>query len=490
MLEKFPAIIGILFMLSIVFLFSNNKKAINKKTLFWGIFLQFLIAVLILKGEIISSFLVALLPFSMRISQVISILLLFLFWAYYKSKDIKKIIPPRIFLLINGIVLFFFLLHGNLITWFFDKARIVVAMIIQYTEEGTKFVFGSLGYSKGVAGLVFALQVLPTIIFVAAIFATLYYLGIMQKIVAFFARIMINFLGTSGAESTSVAASLFMGQTEAPLTIRPYLSNLTMSELFTIMIAGFAHVSAGIMPAYVLVGQVDIKHLLCAVLMTAPGSILIAKMLLPEVQNPKTGKQVKVDVPITDVNLLDALARGTTEGGKLALNVTAMLISFIALISLINAGLGWLHAEICLLAAKTSSIAFIGTITHSLQLIMPAKLEQLFGWIFSPLAWAMGVPIKDIPAVGGLVGTRMVLNEFVAFIDLAKLKAVLDPKSFIIATYALCGFANFASIAIQIGGIGALVPERRHDLAKLGMKAMFAGSIANFLSAAIVALLI
>lgn len=490
MAEKAPALIGIAFMLCLIFLFSDNKKAVNKKTIFWGIILQFIIAVLILKGEIISAFLGRILPFSVRISQASSLVFLLFFWAYSRLNYIKKIMPSKIFYAFNGMVLFFFLLHGNLITWFFDKARLAVAMIIQYTAEGTQFAFGSLGSPKGASGFVFALQVLPTIIFVAAVFATLYYLGIMQKVVAFFARLMINFLGTSGAESTSVAASLFMGQTEAPLTIRPYLSNLTVSELLTVMVAGFAHVAAGIMPAYVMVGQVEIKHLLCAVLMTAPGSILVAKMLIPEVKTPGTGKAVKVEVPITDVNLLDALARGTSEGGKLALNVTAMLISFIALIALVNGGLGWLHDKIYFLSLKTSGIPFISAFMNYLKIIVPLKLEYFLGNIFAPLAYIMGVPAKDVTAVGGLMGTRMVLNEFVAFIQLSSLKATLDPRSFIIATYALCGFANFASIAIQIGGIGALVPERRHDLARIGLKAMLAGSIANFLSAAIVSLLI
>ena len=490
MWEKLPALIGIGGIIAIVWLFSENKSAINKKLLFWGLVLQFLLASVILKGYKISHFLTALFPFSHIISGILVLLILLLFWFYPRQTRLKAVFPPKAFYLSFGILLAFLLLQGNLVEWFFNQARQGVAKIILFTEEGSKFVFGSLGQSQGPAGMVFALQVLPTIIFVASIFACLYYLGVMQKIVAFFAKIMTNFLGASGAESTSVAASLFMGQTEAPLSIRPYLPNLTLSELMTVMTAGFAHVSAGIMPAYVMVGNVDIKHLLTAVLMTAPGAILISKLLLPETKIPKTGKKVEVSIPVSDVNVIDALARGASEGGLLALNVTAMLIAFIAVIALLNGGMGWLQQQIVGLAKAFQGLPAIGSGLQFLALIWPGKLEQLFGNLFAPLAWAMGVPVKDMVAVGSLMGTRMVLNEFVAFILLAPMKATLEPRSFIIATYALCGFANLSSIAIQIGGIGALAPNRRHDLAKLGFKAMLAGTLANFLSAAIVSLII
>ena len=287
--------------------------------------------------------------------------------------------------------------------------------------------------------MIFAFQVLPTIIFIAALFAILYYFGVMQLVVRFFAWGMRRVMRASGAESLNVAASIFMGQTEAPLTIRPYLPEMTESELMTVMTSGMAHISGGIMAAYILFG-IEAKHLLTAVIMTAPGTIMMAKMLVPETDTPKTMGTVKLVVPKTDVNVIDAAGRGTGEGLHLAMNVGAMLISFLALIALVNAVLG----------------------------LAGLSLQQIFGWVFAPVAWAMGVPWHDAPTIGNLLGTRMALNEFVAYSQLGPLKASLDPRSFTIATFALCGFANFSSIGIQIGGIGALAPNRRHDLARLG----------------------
>jgi concentrative nucleoside transporter, CNT family len=258
-----------------------------------------------------------------------------------------------------------------------------------------------------------------------------------------------------------VAASIFMGQTEAPLTIRPYLPDMTESELMTVMTSGMAHISGGIMAAYILFG-IEAKHLLTAVIMTAPGTLLMAKMFVPETASPKTMGTVKLDVPKTDVNVIDAAGRGTGEGLQLAMNVGAMLISFLALVALVNACLG----------------------------LVGLSLQQIFGWAFSPVAWAMGVPWKDAAAIGNLLGERMVMNEFVAYSHLGPMKAALDPKSFTIATFALCGFANFSSIGIQIGGIGALAPNRRHDLARLGLRAMLAGTLANFLTATIAGFLL
>jgi CNT family concentrative nucleoside transporter len=252
-----------------------------------------------------------------------------------------------------------------------------------------------------------------------------------------------------------------MGQTEAPLTIRPYLPGMTESELMTVMTSGMAHISGGIMAAYVLFG-IEAKHLLTAVIMTAPGTIMMAKMIVPETGMPQTMGAVSLSVERTDVNVIDAAGRGTGEGLMLALNVGAMLVSFLALIALVNALLG----------------------------IVGLSLQQLFGWVFAPIAWSMGVPWRDAPAIGSLLGTRMALNEFVAYSQLGPLKASLDPKSFTIATFALCGFANFSSIGIQIGGIGALAPNRRHDLARLGLRAMIAGTLANFMTATIAGFLI
>jgi CNT family concentrative nucleoside transporter len=350
-----------------------------------------------------------------------------------------------------------------------------VTRLLGFAGVGSSFVFGALGDSTvwsrvmvgalGPAGAqsasIFAFQVLPTIIFIAALFAILYYFGVMQVVVRLFAVLMHRVLGASGAESLNVAASIFMGQTEAPLTIRPFLPEMTQSELMTVMTSGMAHVSGGVMAAYILFG-VEAKHLLTAVIMTAPGTIMMAKMFVPEVESPKTMGTVRLEVENTDVNVIDAAGRGTGEGLHLALNVGAMLISFLALIALLNALLGLVHLS----------------------------LSEIFGWVFAPVAWSMGVPWRDAPTIGNLLGTRMALNEFVAYSQLGPLKGSLDPKSFTIATYALCGFANFSSIGIQIGGIGALAPNRRHDLARLGLRAMFAGTLANFMTATIAGVLL
>jgi len=278
--------------------------------------------------------------------------------------------------------------------------------------------------------------------------------------------VMHRVMKASGAESLNVAASIFMGQTEAPLTIRPFLPEMTQSELMTVMTSGMAHISGGIMAAYISFG-IEAKHLLTAVIMTAPGTIMMAKMLVPETEVPKTMGTVKLEVERTDVNVIDAAGRGTGEGLHLALNVGAMLISFLALIALVN--------------------AILGTIPLSGE---PLSLGRIFGWVFAPVAWAMGVPWRDAPTIGNLLGTRMAVNEFVAYAQLGPMKSVLDPKSFTIATFALCGFANFSSIGIQIGGIGALAPNRRHDLARLGLRAMFAGTLANFMTATIAGFLL
>jgi len=313
---------------------------------------------------------------------------------------------------------------------------------------------------------IFALQVLPTIIFIAALFAILYYLGVMQFIVRVFAWVMARLMAASGAESLNVAASIFMGQTEAPLTIRPYLNDMTDSELMCVMTSGMAHISGGIMAAYIAFGARP-EHLLTAVIMTAPGTIMMAKMLVPETGEPKTLGQVKLEVEKTDVNIIDAASRGTGEGLHLAMNVAAMLISFIALIYLINGLLGLIP---------------VGG--------APLSMQRIFGLVLAPVAWIMGVPWQDAANIGNLLGTRLVLNEFIAYSGLGELKSVLEPRSFTIATFALCGFANFSSIGIQIGGIGALAPARRHDLARLGLRAVLAGTMANFLTASIAGILI
>jgi CNT family concentrative nucleoside transporter len=358
-----------------------------------------------------------------------------------------------------------------------------IRLLLGFASVGSSFVFGPIGNQPVWArvmnaalgpeganyGVIFAFQIAPTIIFIAALFAILYYFGLMQLIVRLFAMVMHRVLGASGAESLNVAASIFMGQTEAPLTIRPYLARMTESELMTVMTSGMAHISGGIMAAYIAFG-IEPKHLLTAVIMTAPGTLMMAKMFVPETAVPETLGSVKLDVKTGDVNVVDAAGRGTVEGLHLAMNVVAMLISFIALIALLNSLLGW-----------------VGMHT---PLPDDLSLQKIFGVVFAPIAWSLGVSWKDASTVGNLLGTRMVLNEFIAFAQLGPMKDVLDPRSFTVATFALCGFANFASIGIQIGGIGALVPERRHDLARLGMRAMLAGTLANFTSACIAALLL
>jgi concentrative nucleoside transporter, CNT family len=363
----------------------------------------------------------------------------------------------------------------------FESAGGVITRILGFSVEGSKLVFGPLGEPAvwqrivttvlGPDGTpwanIFAFMVLPTIIFIAALFALLYYLGVMQIIVRMFALVMRRFMRASGAESLNVAASIFMGQTEAPLTIRPFLSRMTESELMTVMTAGMAHISGGVMAAYIAFGA-RAEHLLTAVIMTAPGTLMMAKLFVPETGEPETMGTVKLVVEKTDVNVIDAVGRGTSEGLHLALNVGAMLISFLALVALLNAGLGL--------------VGQVFGIELSLQLIL--------GWVFAPIAWSLGVPWHDAATVGNLLGTRMVLNEFIAFSQLGPLKGALDPNSFTIATFALCGFANFSSIGIQIGGIGALAPERRHDLARLGLRAMLAGTFANFLTATIAGMLL
>jgi CNT family concentrative nucleoside transporter len=352
----------------------------------------------------------------------------------------------------------------------------VVTNMLSATVAGTRVLFGEFGlpnsgaFGKLIApnsGAVFAFQVLPTIIFISAFFAVLYHIGVMQKIIRVMAWVMLKTMRISGAESMNVAASIFMGQTEAPLTIRPFLSKATRSELMTIMTSGMAHVSGGIMAMYISQG-VEARHLLSAVIMTSPGTILLAKMLVPETDVPATEGKVVIpkDEMHAEENLIGAIARGTIDGGKLAMNVGIMLISFLALVALLDMILGWTHG-----------LPHMGW--------CPASLGQILGFAFAPVAWLIGVPWHDCMAIGNLLGTRMALNEVIAYISLGAQKATLSPRSFTIATFALCGFANLGSIGMQIGGIGALVPERRNDLAKLGVRAMFAGTMANLISASI-----
>ena len=417
-MARFTGVLGILAVLLAAWLFSTDRRRIRWRTIFWGIGLQLCFAFIVLRSD-------------------------------YGSR-------------------------------FMTFAGGVVTNMLSATFAGTKMVFGELGLPNAgrfgalitdklhpTAGAIFAFQVLPTIIFISAFFAILYHIGLMQIVIRGMAWIMLKTMRISGAESMNVAASIFMGQTEAPLTIRPFLAKATRSELMTIMTSGMAHVSGGIMAMYISQG-VEARHLLSAVIMTSPGTILMAKMLVPETEVPATEGKVVIpkDELHADENFIGAIARGTIDGGKLAMNVGIMLISFLALVALLDMMLGWVHG-----------LAWMHWV--------PGSLGQILGFLFAPVAWLIGVPWHDCMAIGNLLGTRMALNEVVAYIGLGAQKATLMPRSFTIATFALCGFANLGSIGMQIGGIGALVPERRNDLAKLGVRAMLAGTMANLISASI-----
>ncbi len=411
-MERLMGFSGLLVMLGIAFLFSTNRRAIRPRTVLWGLGLQFGMALLVLKTTI--------------------------------GREAIRLL-----------------------------ARFVDRML-RLSEAGSQFLFGALGAQPTPESpFYFAFQVLPTIIFIAALFAILYYYGIMQAIIRALAKVMTRLMGTSGAESLNAAAAIFMGQTESPLTIRPYLNKLTQSELMAVMTAGMATVSGAILAAYIRTG-VSAEHVLTAVAMAAPAAIYLAKIFVPETETPMTAGVVRLEVKKEDANVLGAAARGTTDGLHLAINVAAMLIAFLALLALINVLFGGVH----------DGLARIGFP------YFPAKLEHLLGWIFSPLAWLMGVPWSDATQVGGLMGLRMVTNEIVAYRELVVIKETLGPRSLAISTFALCGFANMASIGIQIGGLGALAPDRRGDLARLGFRAMIAGTLANFTSAAIAGILL
>ncbi len=403
---RFTGVIGMVLIILVGYALSSDRRAIKWKVVGWGVGLQLTFAIFVLR-----------IPFGQELFRRL----------------------------------------GNFVT-----------SVLHFSYVGSEFVFGELGKSGSSLGVIFAFQILPAIIFVSALFAIMYYVGVMQLIVRAFAVVMSRIMSASGAESLNVAASIFMGQTEAPLTIRPFLARMTRSELMTVMTAGMAHISGSIMAAYIAFG-VEARHLLTAVIMTAPGTIMMAKLLEPETGTPETYGNVKLDIPKTDVNIVDAAARGTGEGLQLMLNVIAMLISFIALVALVNGAMAWIHG-------------WLGW--------FPENIQTILAWVGRPVAWALGVPWQDAGTVGGLLGTRAVLNEFIAFSQLGPLKATLDPRSFIIASFALAGFANISSVGIQIGGIGALAPTRKGDLARLGFRAMLAGTLANFMSAAIAGILL
>src|SRR3954453_7769715 len=393
-MERFSALIGFVGILAIAFLLSTNRRAIRWKTVFWGLTLQILIAIAVLKAVLIAhAFGTFMPPLNPWIASLIFIALTVIVVQIAKrmAEGGGRKALWAVYLVLSAVLF----LSYSLLAFLFENLKEVVTKLISYTGEGSKFVFGALGDTANTnVGFVFATMVLPTIIFIASIFAILYYLGVMQVVVRFFAKLMSRFMGASGAESLSVAASIFMGQTEAPLTIRPFIEGMTMSELMTIMTAGMAYISGGIMAAYVLVAKVDVIHLLTAVIMTAPGAIMMAKIIVPETEKPATGEDVEVIVPKQDVNIIDAAGRGAIEGLHLSLNVAGLLIAFIALIALVNGVFGAVHSQLAW---------------------FPPTLDVVLGWIFAPIAWAMGVARQDMMTVGNLLGTRMVLNEFVAF---------------------------------------------------------------------------
>ena len=375
-MARLHGLVGLVSIVLAAYLFSTRRSAIRKRLLLWGVSLQFAFAFLVLKT------------------------------AFGK--------------VFYGISLF-------------------VNALLNYSLAGSTFVFGNtLGARSDQFGVIFAFDVLPIVIFICSLFAVLYYLGVMQVFVKAMAVFMQRVMGTSGAETTCVAASIVMGQTEAPVTIRPFLDGLTESELFTVMVSGMAHVSGAVMAAYVAIAGVSISNLLTAVLMTAPATLMLAKMFVPETGEPETRGTVRIRVDRPGVNIIDAAARGAGDGLQLALNIGGMLIAFLALIAMVNGGLGFAH--------------------NYIQWV-PPSMQRILALVFAPIAWALGVTWNDCATVGNLLGTRMVLNEFVAFVDLGKIRSTLTPRSFVIATFALCGFANLSSIAIQMAALARLLRE-------------------------------
>lgn len=454
-MDKLISFIGMLVMLGIAFLISNNRRRISARVLVWGILLQLLFAFLVLPNSPLNTGVKAAFGLEMGPGE-------------------------RFFGWMNDAVV-------KLLSFTADGARFVFGNLIENNvpigavEDGSNIPPSRIPGAVAMTGAYFAFSVLPTIIFFSSLMSILYHLGIMQRMVALVSWVMERCMKTSGAETLSASANIFVGQTEAPLVVRPFVGEMTMSELMCVMTAGFATVAGGVMAAYV--GMLkdyfpDIAgHLLTASIMSAPAAIVMAKLIYPETGEPKTKGGAAVNLPRTTANIIDAAASGAGAGLELALNVGAMLLAFIALVSMVNYGIGRIGA-LCNLLLGTS---------------WDLSLQYLFGVVFSPLSWVMGVPWKDCAVVGRLLGEKIAINEFVAYLDLAGLAAKgvhLEYRSYVIATYALCGFANFSSIAIQIGGIAPMAPSRRHDLAKLGLKAMIGGTLAAFMTGTIAGLFV
>jgi concentrative nucleoside transporter, CNT family len=448
-------------------------------------------------------------PIHQRLVSVLGMITLLLI-AWLLSVN-RAMIPWRVVLWGLGLQIVFALLilktpAGEA---FFTWINTVIVSLLGFTEAGARFLFGNLvvnnvpvgtgepgsgpftptAGSVANTGAFFAFNVLPTIVFFSSLMTLLYYLGIMQVVVKGMAWVMMRTMKTSGAETLSAAGNIFLGQTEAPLLIKPYVAGMTMSELMAVMTGGFATVAGGVMAAFV--GMLifffpDIAgHLMAASVMSAPAALVFAKIIWPETEEPATRGTLKVQVEKIDANVIDATARGAGDGLILAMNVGAMLLAFIALIALINALLGWI-GDVTHLAWFFQNIGWLAP-------AQPFNLDAILGWVFAPLAWLMGVPWVDAPAVGTLLGIKTAVNEFVAYLQLSALlsgETALSPRSVVIATYALCGFANFSSIGIQIGGIGGIAPTRRSDLARIGLRAMIAGSLAAFMTATIAGILV
>ncbi len=408
------------------------------------------------------------------------LVLLGIAWAV--SADRRAALRPRLLAWGLGlqVALALLALRTPVGTRFLAAANGAADAFIGFTNAGIEFVFGSwpsvavVGerlpsgvVQQTTVGFVFAIKVLPIIVFVASVMAVLYHLGIMQRVVALLARGLVRAMHVSGAEALSTIGDVFLGMTEAPLLVRPYLAAMTESELFAVMVAGMASISGSVLFAYAAIG-IDAGFLVTASFMSAPAAVMIAKIMIPETGTPATLGKVTLQVPRLDVNVIDAAARGAGEGLQLALNVGAMLVAFVALVHMADSGVG----------------ALGGLFGHP-----DLKLATLLGWPLAPLAWTMGVPWKDASFVGSLLGTKTVLNEFLAYRELAGHMATLDPRSVRIASFALCGFANFGSLAIVLGGLGGMVPERRPDLARLGLRSILAGTLATCLTGTLAGLL-
>jgi len=405
-MERLIGIAGILVLLCIALAMSNNRKAISWQLVTWGLGIQILFAIIILKTPV-------------------------------------------------GVP-------------FFGAIDIGIKNLLSFSDAGSDFLFKSFRYGVVEDPLMnFAFRILPTLIFFSSLIAVLYHLGIMQFVVKWIAKVMQKSMGTSGSETLCVSGNIFVGQTEAPLLVRPFILKMTKSELMAVMVGGFATVAGGVMAMYVsMLGNIPgiAGHLLAASIMSAPAALVIAKIIYPETEASDTFGDLKIALDNKDDNIMEALSRGATNGMKLAANVAAMLVAFVAIIAMVNAILG----------------------------LLDLSLQQILGWIFSPLAWVMGVPWDEAGIIGALMGEKLVLTELIAFGDLSELMTTnsISDRSAIIASYALCGFANFASVGIQLGGIGGIAPERRKDLAKLGLKAMFGGALASWLTATIAGILI